>query len=71
MIGVLLNLYVAMSVVSGAVGLHGVRDFYATKAVVQAKAQLALSCPAMSARPHLAHSLPSGPMTRVHEHRQW
>jgi hypothetical protein len=65
---VLLNLYVAMSVVSGAVGLHGVQQFYTTKAEVQAKAQVEVTCPAPR---HLQHGLPSGPIPSLKGYKSW
>ena len=51
---VLLNLYVTLAVMSGAIGANGVRDFATTKAVVQAKAQLQVTCPAPRPRSRLA-----------------
>ena len=65
---VLLNLYVTLAVMSGAIGAHGVRDFATTKAVVQAKAQLQVTCPAPRPRPR---GLPPGPVPSLHGHKSW
>jgi hypothetical protein len=65
---VLLNLYVTLAVMSGSIGANGVRDFATTKAVVQAKAQLQVTCPAPHPRPH---GLPPGPVPSLHGHKSW
>ena len=64
----LLNLYVTVAVMSGAVGANSLRDFAATKAVVQANARLQMTCPAP--RPRL-RGLPPAPVPFLHGHRSW